>query len=44
MVMRQQNPVAGKGEGLSSFVHINDGATATVATLTVDSGRVQPCG
>lgn len=38
MAMRQQNPVAGKGEGLSPFVHINDAATATVATLTAHPG------
>ena len=38
MAMRQQNPVKGKGEGLSPFVHINDAATATVATLTADPG------
>ena len=38
MVMRQQNPVVGKGEGVSSFVHINDAAVATVAALTADPG------
>jgi nucleoside-diphosphate-sugar epimerase len=31
MVMRQQSAVAGKGEGVSSFVHIQDAAVATVA-------------
>jgi nucleoside-diphosphate-sugar epimerase len=38
MVMRQQNPVVGKGEGVSSFVHINDAAIATVASLTAEPG------
>jgi nucleoside-diphosphate-sugar epimerase len=38
MVMRQQNPVVGKGEGVSSFVHINDAAIATVAALTAEAG------
>ena len=38
MVMRQQNPVVGKGEGVSSFVHINDAAMATVAALTAEAG------
>ena len=38
MVMRQQNPVVGKGEGVSSFVHINDAAIATVAALTAEPG------
>jgi nucleoside-diphosphate-sugar epimerase len=38
MVMRQQNPVVGKGEGVSSFVHINDAAVATVAALTAEPG------
>ncbi len=38
MVMRQQNPVVGKGEGVSSFVHISDAAVATVAALTAEPG------
>ena len=38
MVMRQQNPVVGKGEGVSSFVHIGDAAIATVAALTAEPG------
>src|SRR3984885_7468392 len=38
MVMRQQNPVVGKGEGVSSFVHINDAAIATVASLAAEPG------
>jgi 2-alkyl-3-oxoalkanoate reductase len=38
MVMRQQNPVVGKGEGISSFVHINDAAVATVAALAGEPG------
>jgi nucleoside-diphosphate-sugar epimerase len=38
MVMQQQNPVVGKGEGVSSFVHIKDAAIATVALLTATPG------
>ena len=38
MVMRQQNPVVGKGQGVFSFVHIHDAAVATVALLAADSG------
>jgi nucleoside-diphosphate-sugar epimerase len=38
MVMRKQNPVVDKGEGVSSFVHINDAAVATVAALTAEPG------
>lgn len=38
MAMRQQNAVVGKGESLSSFVHINDAAIATVAALTAGPG------
>jgi nucleoside-diphosphate-sugar epimerase len=38
MVMRQQNPVVGKGEGVSSFVHVDDAAAATVAALTAEPG------
>ncbi len=37
-VMQQRNPVIGKGEGVSSFVHINDAAIATVALLTAEPG------
>lgn len=38
MVIQQQNPVVGKGEGVSSFVHINDAAVATVAALAASPG------
>jgi 2-alkyl-3-oxoalkanoate reductase len=38
MLMRQQNPVVGKGEGVSSFVHIYDAATGTVAALAAEPG------
>jgi 2-alkyl-3-oxoalkanoate reductase len=38
MVMRQQSPVVGKGEGVSSFVHIVDAAIGTVAALGADPG------
>ena len=38
MVMRQQNPVVGKGQGVSSFVHIRDAAIATAEALTVEAG------
>lgn len=38
MVARQQNPVIGKGQGVSSFVHIDDAAIATVAALTAEPG------
>jgi nucleoside-diphosphate-sugar epimerase len=38
MVRRQQNAVVGKGEGVSSFVHIHDAAIATVALLTAPPG------
>jgi 2-alkyl-3-oxoalkanoate reductase len=38
MVMRQQIPIVGKGEGVSSFVHIEDAAIATVAALTAEPG------
>ena len=37
-VMRQQNAVVGKGEGVSSFVHIHDAALATVALLAAPPG------
>src|SRR5271167_1691658 len=36
--MRQQNAVVGKGEGVSSFVHIHDAAIATVALLAAPPG------
>jgi nucleoside-diphosphate-sugar epimerase len=38
MVMRQQYPVVGEGQGVSSFVHINDAAIATVEALTAEAG------
>jgi 2-alkyl-3-oxoalkanoate reductase len=38
MVMRGQYPVIGKGEGVSSFVHIGDAAIATVAALAAEPG------
>jgi nucleoside-diphosphate-sugar epimerase len=38
MVMQQQNPVVGKGEGVSSFVPIGDAAIGTVAALTAEPG------
>src|SRR3984885_4976927 len=38
MVMRQQNPVVGEGQGGSSFVHINEAAMATVALLSAQPG------
>ena len=38
MVMRQQNPVVGKGQGVSSFVHITDAAIATVKALAAEAG------
>jgi nucleoside-diphosphate-sugar epimerase len=37
-VTKQQNPVAGKGQGVWSFVHIHDAAIATVAALTAEAG------
>jgi len=37
-VLRQQNAVVGRGEGVSSFVHIHDAAIATVALLTAQPG------
>src|SRR5580658_6022942 len=37
-VMQQQNAVVGKGEGVSSFVHIEDAAIATVALLAAEPG------
>jgi nucleoside-diphosphate-sugar epimerase len=38
MVTGQQMPVVGKGEGVSSFVHIEDAAIGTVAALTAEPG------
>lgn len=38
MVVRQEIPVVGKGQGISSFVHIHDAALATVAALTAEPG------
>ena len=38
MVIQQQNAVIGKGQGVSSFVHIHDAAIATVALLTAQPG------
>jgi 2-alkyl-3-oxoalkanoate reductase len=38
MVMRQETPVIGMGQGVSSFVHIHDAAMATVAALTAEAG------
>ena len=38
MVMRQQSPVVGNGQGVWSFVHIEDAARGTVAALTAESG------
>jgi len=38
MVMQQQIPVVGQGEGISSFVHIEDAAIGTVAALTAEPG------
>jgi nucleoside-diphosphate-sugar epimerase len=38
MVARQQNPVVGNGDGVSSFVHIDDAAVGTVAALSAEPG------
>lgn len=38
MVAKQQNPVVGNGEGVSSFVHIDDAAAVTVAALSAEPG------
>ena len=35
---RQQRPVVGNGEGVSSFVHIDDAAVGTVAALSAEPG------
>lgn len=36
--MRRQNPIMGNGQGVSSFVHIEDAAIATAAALTAEAG------
>jgi len=38
MVTKQQNPVVGNGEGVSSFVHVEDAAVGTVAALSAEPG------
>jgi nucleoside-diphosphate-sugar epimerase len=38
VVMRQQNAVVGKGEGVSSFMHIHDAAIARVPLLAASPG------
>jgi 2-alkyl-3-oxoalkanoate reductase len=38
MVMRQETPVVGAGQGVASFVHIHDAAIATVDALTAEAG------
>ncbi len=38
MVMQQQVPVVGEGQGVWSFVHIHDAAVATVDALTAEAG------
>ena len=38
MVLQQQVPVIGKGQGVSSFVHIEDAAKATALALTAEAG------
>ena len=38
LVMQRQVPVIGRGEGVSSFVHIDDAATGTVAALAAEPG------
>jgi nucleoside-diphosphate-sugar epimerase len=37
-VMRQRDPIVGKGEGVSSFVHIEDAAMGTVKALAAEPG------
>jgi nucleoside-diphosphate-sugar epimerase len=37
-VRRQQFPIVGGGQGVWSFVHIEDAALATVAALTTEAG------
>jgi len=38
MARQQHLPIVGKGSAVNSFVHVNDAAKATVATLTVEPG------
>ena len=38
MVAHQEIPIVGEGQGVSSFVHIDDAAIATVAALTGEPG------
>ncbi len=38
MAAKQQNPVVGMGQGVSSFVHIEDAAVGTVAALAAEPG------
>lgn len=38
MVVRLESPVVDKGEGVSSFVHIDDAAVGTVAALSAEPG------
>jgi nucleoside-diphosphate-sugar epimerase len=38
-VRQQQLPIIGKGEGVYSWIHIDDAAAATVAALTVPPGK-----
>ena len=37
-VRQQQMPIIGAGQGISSFIHIDDAASATVAALECDPG------
>lgn len=37
-VRRRQTPIVGKGEGVWSWIHIDDAAVATVAALTAPAG------
>ncbi len=37
-VLRQQFPIVGQGEGVWSFVHVDDAALATVAAITAEAG------
>ena len=43
-VMQQQNAVVGRGEGVSSFVHIHDAPIATVALLACATRSVRSGG
>ena len=38
MARQQHLPIVGKGSAVNSFVHVDDAAKATVATLTVEPG------